>query len=241
MHLSFVTRSGGTSVDVNGVDLHYTVEGQGFPCLVPRPANTSIIERTFSERLLEKLQLIIFDPRGSGQSGGSLAECDLDSLLADIDALRAALGYERIGFLGWSMFSLVGMDYALAYPDSVSRLILIGGLPSWPDWADDSYWDTVASPQRKARLTENLTGLGDQPPTPGELYAARGPRYWYDATFDCTPLYADDDGTWRRMTGWRRNSHLVTQTRRRSRGSSRPRSWRRVRSTSTPLRRDGPV
>ncbi len=122
-----------------------------------------------------------------------MAEWDLDGLLADIDGLRAALGHERIGFLGWSMFSLVGMDYALAYPDSMSRLILIGGLPSWPDWDDDSYWDMVASPERKARLAENLTRLGDQPPTPGELYAARGPRYWYDATFDCTPLYADDE------------------------------------------------
>ena len=112
---------------VNGIDLHVTVEGEGrFPCLVPRPANTSVLERTFSARLREKVQLIIFDPRGCGRSGGSLADCDLDDLLADIDGLRAALGHERIGFLGWSILSLVGMDFALAFPDSVSRLILIG-------------------------------------------------------------------------------------------------------------------
>ena len=40
---------------VNGIDLHYIVDGQGFPCLVPRPANTSVIERTFSARLREKV------------------------------------------------------------------------------------------------------------------------------------------------------------------------------------------
>jgi pimeloyl-ACP methyl ester carboxylesterase len=197
-------------VRVNGVDLHYTVEGEGFPCLVPRPANTSVIERTFSARLREKLQLIIFDPRGCGRSGGSLADSSLDDLLADIDGLRAALGHERIGLLGWSIFSLVGMDFALAYPNSVSRLILIGGLPSWPDSDDYRYWETVASPERKVRLAANLArleGSGVEPlppgaPEPDQLvrrwaqtlrYAAYGPRYWYDATFDCAPLYADDE------------------------------------------------
>ncbi len=208
MHLSFVMWNG-AAVHVNGIDLHYTVEGEGFPCLVPRPAGTSIIERTFSVQLREKLQLIIFDPRGCGRSGGSLAECDLDDLLADIDGLRAALGHERIGFLGWSIFSLVGMNFALAYPDSTSRLILIGAVPTLSEW-DDGYWDTVASPERKAHLAENLARLersGVEPLPPGAQepdqlvrrraqtprYAAYGPRYWYDPTFDCAPLYADDE------------------------------------------------
>jgi proline iminopeptidase len=195
------------AVHVNGVDLHYTIEGEGFPCLVPRPLDTSVMERTFSARLREKLELIIFDIRGCGRSGGSLVACDLDDLLADIDGLRAALGHQQISFLGWSMFSLLGMDFALSYPDSVSRLILIGALPCWPD--TDDYWETVASPERKAHLAENLARLersGVKPLPPGAAepdqivrrqamtmrYAAHGPRYWYDPTFDCTPLYADD-------------------------------------------------
>jgi len=95
LHLSFDMWSG-AAVHVNGIDLHYTVEGEGFPCLVPRPAGTSIIERTFSPRLREKLQLIIFDPRGCGRSGDSRAECDLDDLLADIDGLRATLGQRTL-------------------------------------------------------------------------------------------------------------------------------------------------
>jgi len=193
---------------VNGIDLHYTVEGEGFPCLVPRPLNTSVLERTLSARLREQLQLIFFDFRGCGRSGGSLAESNLDDVLADVDRLRAALEHERIGFLGWSMYSLVGVDFALAYPDSVSRLILVGAVPCWP--SSDSYWETVASPQRKARLTDNLArleGSGVQPLPPGapesdqvvrrraqtQRYAAFGPRYWYDASFDCAPLYADDE------------------------------------------------
>jgi proline iminopeptidase len=193
----------------NGVDLHYTVEGDGFPCLVPRPIGTSIIERTFSTQLREKLQLIIFDPPGCGRSAGNLAELDLEGLLAGIDGLRAALGHERIGFLGWSICSLIGLDFALAYPDSVSRLILVGAVPYLGAW-DDSYWDTIASPERKARLAENLTRLeqsGVEPLPPGApepdqqvraraqplRYAAYGPRYWYDPTFDCASLYAEDE------------------------------------------------
>ena len=184
---------------VNGIDIHYTVEGRGFPCLVPRALNTSIAERTFSARLREEMQLIFFDFRGSGRSGGAAGDFGLDQLLADIDGLRAALGHEQVGFLGWSILSLVGLDYALAYPDSVARLILVGGLPRVGD-TDDSYWEMVASPERKARLAANLARLDPaslDAMSPGRAqtarYAANGPRYWYDFTFDCAPLYADDE------------------------------------------------
>lgn len=184
---------------VNEIDLHYTVEGRGFPCLVPRALDTSIAERTLSARLREELQLIFFDFRGCGRSGGTLDDTDLDQLLADIDGLRQALGHARIGFLGWSILSLIGLDFALTYPDSLTRLILIGGLPRVGE-TDDSYWAMVASPERKAQLAANTarlaqSGVESLPPGRAQTlrYAANGPRYWYDQTFDCAPLYADDE------------------------------------------------
>ncbi len=90
------------------------------------------------------------------------------------------------------------MDFALAYPDSMSRLILIGALPNFSEW-DDGYSDTVASPERKAHLAENLarperSGVEPLPPGAPEpdqrvrrraqtlRYAAYGPRCWYDPT-----------------------------------------------------------
>ena len=56
----------GCSVRVNGIDLHYTVEeGEGFPCLVPRPANTSVLERTFSARLRGCQIVCVSNPEGA--------------------------------------------------------------------------------------------------------------------------------------------------------------------------------
>nr|WP_255430000.1 alpha/beta hydrolase [Streptomonospora sp. PA3] len=43
---------------------------------------------------------------------------------ADIDAIRAALGAERIDFLGYSYGTLLGAVYATRYPDRVRRLVL---------------------------------------------------------------------------------------------------------------------
>ena len=68
-------------------------------------------------------------------------------------------GMSGSGSLAGRSAALVGMDFGLAYPDSISRLILIGELPCWPDWEDDSHWEAIASPERMARLAENLARL----------------------------------------------------------------------------------
>ncbi len=144
-----------------------------------------------------------------------------------------ARSHERIGFLGWSIFSLVGLDFALAYPDSVSRLILIGALPSLGS-ADDGDWDTVASPERKARLAENLpesNGAAWSPCHPARqnltnLSAAGHSRCGMPPTALATgttpPSIArratqTTNGIWLDGTGSGRNWRRLTQTRRRSR------------------------
>ncbi|HEY7146657.1 MAG TPA: alpha/beta fold hydrolase [Streptosporangiaceae bacterium] len=51
--------------------------------------------------------------------------------VADIDALRAALGVPRLTLDGVSYGSYVAERYALAHPDRVSRLVLDSVVPSW--------------------------------------------------------------------------------------------------------------
>ncbi len=95
--------------------------------------------------------LIVFDQRGTGRSGvlrcGALERANLlyagvaagrcagrlgsrrafytsrDSA-EDIEALRVALGYERIALFGTSYGTKVALGYALAHPASVERLVL---------------------------------------------------------------------------------------------------------------------
>ena len=49
--------------------------------------------------------------------------------VADLDAVRKALGVERIGMLGISYGTYVAERYARAHPDHVSRLVLDSVVP----------------------------------------------------------------------------------------------------------------
>jgi len=63
-----------------------------------------------------------------GPSRGYFATSDT---VADIEALRAALGVARLTLDGVSYGSYVAEQFALAYPAQVSRLILDSVVPSW--------------------------------------------------------------------------------------------------------------
>jgi proline iminopeptidase len=71
-------------------------------------------------------RIILFDQRGCGRSTpfGELAENTTWDLVADMEALRKALGIERWQVLGGSWGSTLGLVYAETYPERVSELIL---------------------------------------------------------------------------------------------------------------------
>lgn len=65
-------------------------------------------------------------------------------LVRDLDALRAALGEERISFWGMSYGSTVGRAYAQYFPDRVRALLLdgvISPLSTIDLWAREHTWD----------------------------------------------------------------------------------------------------
>lgn len=59
---------------------------------------------------------------------------------ADLDAVRAALGYDKVGLFGVSYGTKLASAYALAYPSRVSRIILDSVLPVQ---LDDTYATNV--------------------------------------------------------------------------------------------------
>ena len=62
----------------------------------------------------------------SGKSGKLLdpAGYTVESMAADVEALRRALGLRTINLLGHSFGSVVAQSYTLSYPKNVSHLIL---------------------------------------------------------------------------------------------------------------------
>jgi proline iminopeptidase len=67
-----------------------------------------------------------FEPRGCGRSS-SAGPYDLTTALADLDALRAALGLERWVVGGHSWGADLALAYALGHPGRVRALVSLSG------------------------------------------------------------------------------------------------------------------
>jgi proline iminopeptidase len=87
----------------------------------------------------KRFHCILFDQRGCGQSmpHGEIEQNTTQDLIADIEAIRIALGIEKFVLFGGSWGSTLALAYAIAHPDRVSRLILRGiflGTKSEVNW-----------------------------------------------------------------------------------------------------------
>ena len=147
---------------VGGANIFYTVAGEGLPCLVPSLAGTPIYERTFTPAVGGILQLIFAELRANRTAVGDVTALTLRSLIEDMDGFRQALGVERLAVLGHSGHSILALAYAARFPERVSRVIIVGGMPAFAPTLPEqtaAYWEVVASPQRKRLLAENRAAL----------------------------------------------------------------------------------
>ncbi len=100
--------------------------------------------------------LVGYDVRGRGRSSAVTGDTPfgLDQDLEDLEVLRKARGLERMAILGWSYYGLLAARYALAYPERVERLVLVG--PSAPRRRPflDDFMDRFAGRLDLERLEE---------------------------------------------------------------------------------------
>jgi len=71
--------------------------------------------------------VVIYDQRGHGRSG----RCDPqeythENWVKDLHQLVRTMGYERFSLLGHSYGGFLALEYALTWPDTLDRLILVG-------------------------------------------------------------------------------------------------------------------
>lgn len=76
-------------------------------------------------------RVVLYDQRGRGRSfhGEGPDDVSLESEMRDLDAVRAWAGAERFALLGHSFGGLLAAEYAIRYPQRVSRLILLNTAP----------------------------------------------------------------------------------------------------------------
>lgn len=185
------------SISSGSFELGYSIEGSGTPALVI--GSSVYYPRVFSQKLRQSLQLIFADHRGFAHSAKPVpvSEYSLEIVLNDIDLVRQRLGLDKVIIVGHSGHGYMALEYAKAYPQHVSHVVMIGTGPSHSaahNAATERYWQESVCPERKERLERDFQLL------PAEIAAApdkrfvtycvrMGARSWYDHTFDASPLW----------------------------------------------------
>jgi proline iminopeptidase len=121
-------------VAVAGARLFVREAGAGMPLLVlhggPDFDHAYLLPEL--DRLAEAFRLVYYDQRGRGRSSPGVAadDVDLDSEMADIDALRRHFGFDSLALLGHSWGCVLALEYAARHPARVSHLVLMNPAPA---------------------------------------------------------------------------------------------------------------
>src|SRR5512139_2012964 len=134
-----------TLMQIRDASLFVKVVGQGYPLVLmhggPSLDHTTLLPL---EPLADQFTLVFYDHRCNGRSeGAEVSSMTLENLTADADALRQALGFDQWAVLGHSFGGNVALEYALRYPQNLSRLVLMNtGGDQW--WVNHNALDILA-------------------------------------------------------------------------------------------------
>lgn len=120
----------------DGVSIAYRVLGEhGPPMLRIGGMVTSLAldemlvqSSTYLQRIAGFCRLICFDRRGHGLSDRTRAAPTVEQQIADVEAVRAHAGLERMAVFGESVGGPVAVLYAATFPHRVSHLILVDAI-----------------------------------------------------------------------------------------------------------------
>jgi proline iminopeptidase len=111
----------------DGVRLWHRSVGDGSETVI---VPVSVLTSPHFDALAKGRRVIYYDPRGRGRSDtGALRDISLVRSLRDLERLRQHFGLERIALIGFSWYALEFAQYALDYPERVTRLVQLAPVP----------------------------------------------------------------------------------------------------------------
>ena len=151
-------------VDSDNAQIFCRTIGKGKPLIVlhggPGLSQDYLLPQLY--KLAENNFVIFYDQRGCGQSTGeiNLDTINIQSFVNDLDNIRKAFNFKTISILGHSWGGFLAMEYAIAHPDRVEKLVLSNSAPS----SSDGYALFGAEwLRRTAPYQEEMTILRDTP------------------------------------------------------------------------------
>jgi pimeloyl-ACP methyl ester carboxylesterase len=116
--------------DINGVRMHYDVQGSGFPLVLIHAAIANLdMWDAQMPAFSSKFRVIRCDVRGFGETpdpAGKYTDYE------DLKTLLDHLGVKRAHVAGVSNGGRIALEFALQFPDMIEKLVLVGpGLPGY--------------------------------------------------------------------------------------------------------------
>ncbi|MGD9153176.1 MAG: alpha/beta hydrolase [Gammaproteobacteria bacterium] len=116
--------------EVNNVKLYYEDHGQGFPLvLISGFGADHVVWDAVLPFLKPHYRIIRFDNRGVGRSDAPDEFYNIKTMADDTAALMDYLQIEQAYICGHSMGTSISLNFALKYPQKVSKMILSNGFP----------------------------------------------------------------------------------------------------------------
>jgi len=159
-----------TTMTIRGIPLYVKVFGHGYPLALMHGGPGMDYQSLLPLQPLEdQYTLVYYDHRCNGRSmGADVTTMTMENLTADADALRQALGFEQWAVLGHSFGGNVALEYALRYPNKLSRLILMNtGGDQW--WVNHNAPDLLAKRGFSASTVEAARRFFNGQFTPAEF------------------------------------------------------------------------
>jgi proline iminopeptidase len=142
LHAESVPHASGV-VHTEAVDIGYEsfgTQGGALPVIAvnggPGLSHAYMLMNDMWQQVAHHRLVVFYDQRGTGasrhvQKGASQ---DMDAQVADLEAVRAHLGLEKMALVGDSYGGMLVMAYAAAHPQHVAKMILSDSAP--PAWKD---------------------------------------------------------------------------------------------------------
>ncbi|NOU96692.1 alpha/beta fold hydrolase [Paenibacillus sp. LMG 31456] len=187
------------TVELNGTQIYYQIEGNGAPvvCIHP-PMLSSNCFTYLRQQLASSYQIITFDIRGHGASEPSERKVTYPLIVGDIRQLLDALHLPAAYLCGYSTGGSVALQAMLTYPDRFLGGILISSMPEMSDWYNRArIWAAIQVSRLKGKrllAVAMSAGNADKMQTFKRLYSQaiqgnirNSQEYFaYSLNFNCT-------------------------------------------------------
>lgn len=114
-----------TVAKINGISLHYKVEGEGQPLVLVTGIGLTLSSLDSQAAAFKKhFKVVRLDNRGAGKSDKPFGPYSISEMAEDVIGLMDYLKIRKANILGYSMGGLIAQEIAINHPDRLEKLVL---------------------------------------------------------------------------------------------------------------------